>query len=51
MEIIERSEGMETMQAVSVKISNNSFDTLNNVEVQFDDQEVVQSIGASRFEF
>ena len=45
MEIIERSEGMETMQAVSVKISNNSFDMLNNVEVQFDDQEVVQPIG------
>jgi hypothetical protein len=45
VEIIERSEVMGTMQTVSVKISNNNFGSLNNVEVQFDDQERVQPIG------
>jgi hypothetical protein len=44
-EIIERSEVMGTMQTVSVKISNNNFGTLNNVEVLFDDQGQVQPIG------
>ena len=45
VEIIERSEVMGTMQTVSVKIPNNNFDMLNNVEVQFDDQEAVRPIG------
>jgi hypothetical protein len=45
VEIIERSEVMGTMQTVSVKISNNNFGPLNNVEVRFDDQERVQPIG------
>ncbi|MGH9982857.1 MAG: hypothetical protein ACRD8W_02740 [Nitrososphaeraceae archaeon] len=45
VEIIERSEVMGTMQTVSVKISNNNFGSLNNVEVRFDDQERVQPIG------
>jgi hypothetical protein len=45
VEIIERSEVMGTMQTISVKISNNNFGSLNNVEVQFDDQERVQPIG------
>jgi hypothetical protein len=45
VEIIERSEVMGTMQTVSVKISNNNFGTLNNVEVLFDDQGQVQPIG------
>jgi hypothetical protein len=45
VEIIERSEVMGTMQTVSVKISNNNFGSLNNVEVQFDDQEQVQTVG------
>jgi len=48
VEIIERSEVMGTMQTVSIKISNNNFDTLNNVEVQFGDQGPVQSIGNMR---
>lgn len=33
------------MQAVSVRISNNNFGTLNDVEVQFGDQGQVQPIG------
>jgi hypothetical protein len=45
VEIIERSEVMGTMQTVSVKISNNNFGSLNNVEVQFDDQGRVQQVG------
>ena len=45
VEIIERSEVMGTMQTVSIRISNNNFDTLNNVQVQFGDQGPVQSIG------
>jgi hypothetical protein len=45
VEIIERSEVMGTMQTISVKISNNNFGTLNDVEVQFGDQGEIQSIG------
>ena len=45
VEIIERSEVMGTMQTVSVKISNNNFDSLSNVEAQFDGQGRVQPIG------
>ncbi|MPZ06245.1 MAG: hypothetical protein GEU26_07480 [Nitrososphaeraceae archaeon] len=45
VEIIERSEVMGTMQTISVRISNNNFGTLNNVEVQFGDQGPVESIG------
>lgn len=45
VEIIERSEVMGTMQTVSVKISNNNFGTLNDVEVQFGDQREIQTIG------
>ena len=33
------------MQTVSVRISNNNFGTLNNVEVQFGDQGPVESVG------
>lgn len=45
VEIIERSEVMGTMQTVSVRVSNNNFDTLNDVSVQFDDQGQIQQIG------
>jgi hypothetical protein len=37
VEIIKRSEVMGTMQTVGVKISNNNFDSLSNVEEQFGD--------------
>jgi len=46
VEIIERSEVMGTMQTISVRISNNNFGTLNDVEVQFGDQGQVQLIGS-----
>ena len=36
---------MGTMQTISVKVSNNNFGTLNNVEIQFGDQGQIQSIG------
>lgn len=42
VEIIERSEVMGTMQTVSVRVSNNNFDTLTDVSVQFDDQGQIQ---------
>lgn len=45
VEIIERSEVMGTMQTVSVKISNNNFGSLSDVEVQFGDQGQVQPVG------
>jgi hypothetical protein len=45
VEIVERSEVMGTMQTVSVKISNNNFDTLNNVSVQFGHRGQIQQIG------
>ncbi len=45
VEIVERSEVMGTMQTVSVRISNNNFDTLKNVSVQFGDRDQIQQIG------
>lgn len=36
---------MGTMQTISVRISNNNFDTLKSVDVQFGDQGEIQSIG------
>lgn len=45
VEIIERSEVMGTMQTISVKISNNNFDTLSGVSVQFGDRGQIQQIG------
>jgi hypothetical protein len=45
VEIIERSEVMGTMQTVSVRISNNNFDTLSGVSVQFGDRGQIQQIG------
>jgi hypothetical protein len=45
VEIVERSEVMGTMQTVSVRISNNDFDTLKNVSVQFGDRGQIQQIG------
>ncbi|MGE5660790.1 MAG: hypothetical protein ACM3X1_00930 [Ignavibacteriales bacterium] len=45
VEIVERSEVMGTMQTVSVRVSNNNFDTLNDVSVQFGDGGQIQQIG------
>lgn len=45
IEIIERDEVMGTMQTISVRLSNNNFATLNEVEVQFGQDGQVQPIG------
>jgi hypothetical protein len=45
VEIVERSEVMGTMQTVSVRVSNNNFDSLNDVSVQFGDGGQIQQIG------
>jgi hypothetical protein len=45
VEIIDRSEVMGTMQTVSVKVSNNNFNSLNDVSVQFGDRGQTQKIG------
>ena len=37
IEIREQNEAMGTIQTISVRISNNKFDTLNDVTVQFGD--------------
>jgi hypothetical protein len=41
----ERGEAIGTVQVVSAQISNNSFETLRNVTVQFGDNNPVQLIG------
>jgi hypothetical protein len=34
-EIIQRSEGVGTIQTISIKVSNNNFETINDVTVLF----------------
>lgn len=41
----ERGEAIGTVQVITAQISNNSFDTLRNVTVQFGDNNPVQRIG------
>ena len=45
VEIIDRSEVMGTMQTISIKVSNNNFNTLSDVSVQFGDRGQIQEIG------
>lgn len=45
VEIIERSEVIGTMQTVSVRVSNNDFSPLSDVEIRFGDQGQTQPIG------
>src|SRR5919197_6580355 len=45
-EIIQRSEGVGTIQTISIKVSNNNFETLNDVTVQFDEKGRIQNIGS-----
>ena len=45
IEIIQRSEAAGAIQTISVKISNNNFESLNNVIVQFDGKGRFQQIG------
>src|SRR5919197_3152630 len=44
-EIIQRSEGMGTIQTISIKISNNNFEGISDVTVQFGDKGRIQHIG------
>jgi len=41
----ERGEAIGTVQVITAQISNNSFETLRNVTVQFGDNNPVQRIG------
>ena len=45
IEIREQNEAMGAIQTISVRISNNNFDTLNDVTVQFGDNGKIRSVG------
>ena len=45
IDIIQREEGMGTLQTLTVRISNNNFNSLNYVTVQFGEDGKVQTIG------
>ena len=45
IEIVQRSEGVGTIQTISIKVSNNNFETINDVTVQFGDKGRIQRIG------
>jgi hypothetical protein len=45
IDIIQREEGMGTLQTLTVRISNNNFNSLNDVTVQFGEDGKVQPIG------
>ena len=44
-EIIQRSEGAGAIQTISIKVSNNNFENINDVTVQFGDKGRIQNIG------
>jgi hypothetical protein len=44
-EIIQRSEGAGAIQTISIKLSNNNFETINDVTVQFGEKGRIQNIG------
>jgi hypothetical protein len=45
IEIIQREEGMGTLQTITVRLSNNNFNSLNDVTVQFGEAGRAQTIG------
>src|SRR5918911_1874833 len=45
-EIVQRSEGAGAIQTISIKLSNNNFETLNDVTVQFGEKGRIQNIGS-----
>jgi hypothetical protein len=45
IEIIQRDEGMGTMQTITVRLSNNNFNSISDVRVQFGEGGQVQTIG------
>ena len=44
-EIIQRTEGVGTIQTISIKLSNNNFETISDVTVQFGEKGRIQHIG------
>jgi hypothetical protein len=44
-EIIQRSEGAGAIQTISIKVSNNYFENINDVTVQFGEKGRIQNIG------
>ena len=45
IDIIQREEGMGTLQTITITLSNNNFNSLNDVTVQFGKGGRVQTIG------
>lgn len=45
VEIFQRGEAVGTVTTVSVKVTNNSLETMRNVTIQFGDRGAVQEIG------
>ncbi len=45
VEIIERKEVVGTMELISIRVSNNNFETLNDVTIQFGDNGKIQPVG------
>ena len=45
IEIIQRDEGMGTMQTITVRLSNNNFNSISDVRLQFGEGGQVQTIG------
>jgi hypothetical protein len=45
IDIIQRDEGMGTLQTITVRLSNNDFNSLDDVTVQFGEDGKVQTIG------
>jgi hypothetical protein len=45
IDIIQREEGMGTLQTITVRLSNNNFNSLDDVTVQFGEDGKVQTIG------
>ena len=45
IEILERGEGLNLVRSISIKINNNNPQTLNDIAVQFDDNEKIHQFG------
>ena len=45
IDIIQREEGMGTLQTITIRLSNNNFNSLNDVTVQFGEGRRIQTIG------
>jgi hypothetical protein len=45
IDIIQREEGMGTLQTITIMLSNNNFNSLNDVTVQFGEGGRIQTIG------